>query len=93
MPKTKRSPEHTEHDHAAKMAACGTWPTWPWLPLKRHVNKSSPELALLHADHTDAPVRVYHANLHTVGWLPSPDLKFTDYPTIDAVVTDGWLVD
>lgn len=74
----------------------GDWPKWPWLPVTRP-NGASPfnkELGLIHVSDIQ---RVIVGNLYG-GDLPRSkeqlySRKGYDYPSIDALLNDGWQVD
>lgn len=67
----------------------GSWPRWPWLPVKRNVN-GDVECAVVHAD---KETRVYIANLGDVPrFFPRAEYKFIDYPTVEALL-EVWRID
>lgn len=68
----------------------GLWPMWPLLPLKRTRNTSSglPETGVIIEEETK--FRVYHCSMFTT---ITPSTPHTDYPTVNALLADGWVVD
>lgn len=86
MEKTKRATRDLQF-----IKSIDRWPRWPWLPVKT----SSFQLGVLHADHVeDGKPRVYHATLFTLdGYFPGPEMKFTEYETIEDLLNAGWMVD
>ncbi len=72
------------------------WPLWPFLPLKRRDhNLDMKNLGLLVAAQRDEGFTVHHVCLHD---LPMSREAFhaapkTHYPTADALLADGWVVD
>jgi len=67
-----------------------TWPLWPQLPLKRYVDEQMfPEFGVLFPKTKD----VYSVQLRMVNMPRTEDTKTVEYPTIDALLADGWVVD
>lgn len=106
MPKLKQT---VQHDDAQMIFDPDRWPAWPYLPIKRGNNKlaegnlgiiwvgggqykfndatGKPEMVM--------PVRVYGAYLFD---LPKDAEAFKatkshEYPTVGALLADGWMVD
>lgn len=74
------------------------WPRWPVLPMKRPRPGEMPEFGFLYADNArdEDTVIVYVTDTYT--WREStPDeraaIKRLTYPTVDALLDDGWVVD
>lgn len=74
------------------------WPRWPFLPLKRSPQYRGEDLGFLYADNArdEDGVYVYLANLFGMADMTPEQrsaIKRLDYPTVDAMLADGWMVD
>ena len=80
---TKGIPNHNE------------WPLWPWLPMKRYSRNTIADSGLLHADDYDStPCKLYIMNVFMVrSRFPTKDMEVREYPSLDALLADGWEVD
>lgn len=68
------------------------WPRWPVLPLKRYHGKpDDPELGLIIAGGA-SPIRVYLGCIFLFSG-PTHTSKYMEYPSLAAVIGDGWWVD
>jgi hypothetical protein len=86
-----------DDDEAARIRRLKTWPRWPWLPVKRNGATGT-----IFADDIDGPVRVFDVNVFhcsmraaaamTLG-TPCPWPLHGTYPTVEAMLADGWRVD
>lgn len=79
-----------------RMQSPGQWPQWPYLPIKRRVGDSNwPELGLLVETGIDTPPvvmpKVYLTNLFCQEKLT--DVPTREYPSFEALLDDGWVVD
>jgi hypothetical protein len=64
------------------------WPKWPWLPIKRYQKENTwPECGLVYAD---GAFKVYR---YHYGSTVVEVANFTEYPSPQAIVADGWIVD
>lgn len=74
------------------------WPSWPWLPVKRSAKVGMPDCAALF-DKGDGTYPVYMENLFTMADKCKTDPDFMKkvevkvYPTLEALLMDGWMVD
>lgn len=67
----------------------GNWPQWPRLPLKRGAIPGQ-ELAIITPVESDGTVTLYHANMFEVIHM---NTRITKYPSVDALLADGWTID
>jgi hypothetical protein len=81
-----------EKGSPAEFIQCdGNWPNWPRLPVKRYVaGQMRPEVAVIGPVSDDGQVMVYHVNLFSP---ITSDTRQTLYPSIDAFLNDGWVID
>ena len=83
-------------DDKSFMESPEKWPHWPLLPVKRPGKGKDcwPQLGLIIIDSVDeskpAPV-VYLTSLY--GDLKMKDAEKKEYPSIEALIADGWTVD
>jgi hypothetical protein len=81
-----------ERDDLAMMRDPDRWPVWPQLPIKRNKDGAPLELGrLLNTslkDDTVAPI----VRLGTI-FEPWSNAETIEYPDLEAVVADGWIVD
>lgn len=83
----------------AELAMMGSplrWPRWPWLPLKRTGDHGPPETGVLYAEDVDGPARWASASRRPKTTVRAyekgaPDLA--EYPSVEAMYDDGWVVD
>ena len=68
------------------------WPMF-YLPLKRRMPEGGfPEIALLRSASTDPEaIRIVEKNMSLYG--PLGTVETLTYPTVDALLADGWVVD
>lgn len=74
------------------LANSDTWPLWPLLPIKRPKPRDMPEVACLHANVTEKPhggIIVYKCMIYDF----DPSCEKITYPTVEAFLADGWIVD
>jgi len=68
---------------------------WPhlWLPLKRKNSDGFPQIALLEEtrNHKENPLMV-HIN-GSLWHSRQGEIEVVEYPDVDAVLDDGWIVD
>lgn len=74
------------------------WPRWPVLPVKRRVGGDSVMgIVFADADLRDRHPAVYELNMYhiegTVAECKAKAKAKHEYASIDALVTDGWVVD
>jgi hypothetical protein len=74
------------------MTDLGSWPLWPYLPVRRPTWNGSSQLGFLYA--TGAPV-VYLENLFTYTKYPvaMDSLEVAVYDSAEDLVADGWRID
>ncbi len=82
----------------------GHWPGWPFLPLKRD-RKKYPEHTgmLVDVQRISETFDKNHSSLRTIlfasiyavaaGEVDLKSVKKQEYPSIDAMLADGWMVD
>lgn len=82
--------QKTEQDHAAMIADEDRWPCWPRLPVKRYTDNSAwPEIGVVIAgEKTTVRLATLFDDKAT---LLAATTKV--YPSIDAMLIDGWIVD
>lgn len=91
--KCKLSPAQREQEKK-DIDNVGAWPRWPALPIKRYTNGDI-ECAIIvcrdFGDHLSLPFNVFMGvNLWNVPReMPTP----VQYPSIDALLDDGWVGD
>lgn len=78
------------------------WPQWPWLPVKRFDTNNRLECAVVYADDS---TNVIFAGLFSIDEAMEPipsmpslrrlkaDVKQLKYPSVAALVADGWMAD
>lgn len=78
----------------------GSWPCWPYLPIKRKDNSlEKGNLGVLVATEDFAKgvkVVVYHVYLFAIPRdkkLSDPSIPKTEYPSVEELLDDGWRVD
>lgn len=83
------SPEETTK-HVNMINTPDNWPCWPALPLKRYPEGGFMEAAVILEQPMNLPIRVYLTNMFMGVTKETP---YREYPTAQAVVADGWVVD
>lgn len=70
------------------------WPCWPFLPMKNHGKKDpqSPSFPLLGVIISGRTNRVILANMCDVDKM-TDETPAMEYPSIAAMLADGWIVD
>jgi hypothetical protein len=68
------------------------WPRWPWLPVKKSAQTLLTGLLCCSEEHLEGKMIIYHAYLYkmpeTMEGVPT-----TEYPNVDAMLADGWVID
>lgn len=88
-----------QHNDLTAISNQGSWPQWPYLPLKRrntaHLNQLPFEIGLLFSLTTPdvGPIRVYKANLFGLCEDGLDHVQYLEYPSASALLADGWEVD
>ncbi len=78
-------------DDAAMMRNQSSWPAWPVLPVKKY-NKPGemPDVGTMFAGQT----KVFKCNMFDLsGTEDLTKLDSFDYPSVEAIIADGWRVD
>lgn len=99
----QRHPQPIKRDDRAMISDPTRWPRWPWLPVKR-TNSNGLQCAVVHADkngvpypeHNTSEIDVFATNMCEIkNYFPTREMvaSATRYPSIDAMLADGWVVD
>lgn len=95
--KTTQPAPSAEQRDLNMMKSPDNWPRWPLLPIKRSKGPGFPQCASLFAD---GKPTVILTNLWALEDLPGStygekfaNVEKIEYPSFDALVTDGWRVD
>lgn len=82
---------YTQLDHKRMIEREGDWPNWPVLPLKNTKRREPdvPSMPLLGVIVAGKPTRVLITNMFDM----HGDVPVQEYPSIDAMLADGWIVD
>jgi hypothetical protein len=73
---------------AQMIASPDEWPQWPLLPLKRRGDDDFPEVGCL----LEGQLVVYLCNMWSFD-TDAPTSRAIRYPSIEALLDDGWVVD